>query len=182
METTTKQIINELHDEAMAEIMPLACELENQGVDQVKILNYVEKILNAKRAQFYDQISGPQSLKHGLEKALEKIGINFGIEEKKADSKAESVFYELMQKHGIPFDFQVKIGPYRVDYLIAGVLIFEGDGPQHLLTTEYDKRRDDYLRKMGYVVFRLSWEIVAILQDRVIEEIKKQVSELGVSL
>jgi very-short-patch-repair endonuclease len=175
-----KQTIEKLHSEAIEKVLPIAHEMEAQGVDQVKILDYVERYLTTKRNIFYKQLEEPQPLKSGIFKVLESMQEALGEKKKKADSHSEEVFYHLLRKYNIEFDFQFKIGPYRVDYLIEKVLIFEGDGPQHSLQEEYDEKRDKYLRKMGYLVFRLRWSVVALLQDRVIEEIINQLKELGI--
>ena len=89
----------------------------------------------------------------------------------KADSKAEAIFYELLQNSGTKFSFQHNIGPYRVDYLVMGFLIIEIDGPQH--DKNHDDKRDKYLRKMGYKIIRIPTWVLVSCPDAAIQEIKE---------
>lgn len=66
-----------------------------------------------------------------------------------------------MRDLGYSLEPQVWIGPYRVDFLVPGTrVIVEFDG-----AVKYDdrqaivaeKRREDDLRRRGYVVVRLMW-------------------------
>lgn len=89
-----------------------------------------------------------------------------------ADSKAELIFYDLLTENKIPFKFQYKISPYRVDFLIQDWLVFEIDGPMH--KKDYDDRRDKYIRKMGYEVMRAPLSVLMISPQVFIEEIKER--------
>lgn len=91
-----------------------------------------------------------------------------------ADSKAEIIFYELLTKNRIPFKFQYKIDPYRVDYLINNSLVFELDGPGHRHTKAYDDRRDKYIEKLGYEVMRVPLSILVMSPELVIDEIRER--------
>ncbi len=56
---------------------------------------------------------------------------------------------------GFKFRRQVSIGPYVVDFVCwSAQLIVEADGGQHSTRTEYDRRRDAYLRRQGFSVLR----------------------------
>jgi len=101
-------------------------------------------------------------IKRGYRKNREPVGIggvaSLVIDNMKGntnDSKAEVIFYEFLIESGIPFKFQYKIGPYKVDYLIDGSLVVELDGPHHNRQKEYDEKRDKYIEKMGYTVLRI---------------------------
>jgi len=87
------------------------------------------------------------------------------------DSKAELIFYNMLKEKSVKFDFQYKIGPYRVDFLIDKFLVVELDGPQH--NQERDATRDKYLRKMGYKVLRVPIWILAINEQSVLDEIEE---------
>jgi very-short-patch-repair endonuclease len=59
------------------------------------------------------------------------------------------------QVGGFKFRRQHQIGLYICDFAsLDGKLIVELDGSQHLKRTEYDDRRDSFLRSAGYRVLR----------------------------
>lgn len=77
------------------------------------------------------------------------------------ESPGETLTAQILRKLGFVVEPQVWIGPYRVDFLITGSrVIVEFDG-----AVKYDrradliaeKRREDDLRRRGYVVVRLMW-------------------------
>ena len=98
----------------------------------------------------------------------------------KADSKIEVIFYELLLRNEIPFKFQYKITPYKVDFLISDFLVLEIDGPMHLLQQEYDERRTEYIKGMGYEVMRVPINILAMGPEVIIEEIKERLKLKGI--
>jgi len=93
------------------------------------------------------------------------------------DSRSELILYEMLKSANIPFEFQYKIGHYRVDYLIDGRIVLECDGPQHGNRREKDRKRDQYLERLGYDVIRLSWSLIAQIPDVLISEIKALIME-----
>lgn len=77
------------------------------------------------------------------------------------ESPGESLTAQVLRDLGFEVLPQVWIGPFRVDFLIAGTrVVVEFDG-----AVKYDdraalvaeKRREDELRRRGYVVVRLMW-------------------------
>ena len=57
--------------------------------------------------------------------------------------------------YGLPFKRQVQIGNYIVDFSCKSkMVIVESDGSQHYEQAEYDKKKDDFLRNLGYIVLR----------------------------
>lgn len=77
------------------------------------------------------------------------------------ESPGESLTATVLRDLGFDLVPQVWIGPFRVDFLIAGTrVVVEFDG-----AIKYDdraalvaeKRREDELRRRGYVVVRLMW-------------------------
>ena len=73
---------------------------------------------------------------------------------------------------GFKFRRQQAIGPYVVDFVCQQAkLVVELDGSQHLENTEYDQRRDEWLRLQGYRVFRIWNHDWVLRQDTVMEEL-----------
>ena len=66
-----------------------------------------------------------------------------------------------------------------MDFLIAEVLVFEIDGPMHLLRQEYDEQRIKYIKRMGYEVMRIPVAILAMAPEIIIEEIKHRLNLIG---
>lgn len=77
------------------------------------------------------------------------------------ESPGETLTAQVLRDLGFELVPQVWIGPYRVDFLIAGSrVIVEFDGKVKYETKEdlvAEKRREDELRRRGYVVVRLMW-------------------------
>jgi len=96
----------------------------------------------------------------------------------KADSKAEIIFCNILYKNNIKFEFQKKIGPYKVDYLFDNNIILECDGPHHThpVQVQHDKMRDSYIEKKGYKILRCDWDMVAAMTDDVIELLQNYIS------
>lgn len=73
------------------------------------------------------------------------------------ESPTEAFFYKELIKSRIPFEYQVPIGRYRVDYLLKmndKYLCIELDGGQHQQNQSYDYSRDKFLKEKGYEVIR----------------------------
>ncbi len=74
---------------------------------------------------------------------------------------------------GLKFKRQKPIGRYIVDFIcLERRVIVELDGGQHSSQTEYDNRRDRWLREQGYQVLRF-WNHEVMQQlDAVLERIR----------
>jgi very-short-patch-repair endonuclease len=74
---------------------------------------------------------------------------------------AEAKLWGALRKRsfqGYRFNRQFRIGPYTVDFLCrARALVVEVDGDTHCTPEELaaDQPRENYLRKLGYSVFRV---------------------------
>ena len=171
-----KEITQALRTEAEGKIEAIASLMISQGMDSGKVQGALVKYVKKKIDDFYFvQREEDRSIGRIIPRIFAQLeGMKF---EEKADSKAEKSFYLILQKAEIPFRFQVKIGRYRVDYLIADNLIFEGDGPHHKNQKDYDVNRDKYLEKMGYDVMRMEWNLVSIMREQVISVIKEKIKE-----
>ena len=163
-----KEITQKIRDEAVEKFMPLAIQLQSEGMDPRDILYCLKKYNKNKLMKFY---------RDGYREKIDFKSIKDDL--KNADSKIEKIFFNLLNKNKIPFKFQVEIGSYRVDYLIADCIVFEGDGQQHENQKEYDAKRDTYLERMGFKVMRMRWVLVAQMKDRIIEEIKQLTGNIG---
>src|ERR1700746_485572 len=74
------------------------------------------------------------------------------------------------QVGGFKFRRQHQVGLYICDFAsLDGRLIVELDGSQHLERTEYDNRRDSFLRSAGYRVLRFWNGDVQAELDAVVE-------------
>ena len=76
---------------------------------------------------------------------------------RKAGNMAEIAFWMQVHKkkfHGLDFDRQKVIGNYIVDFFVKKLgLVVEMDGGSHNEKTEYDAKRDIYLKGLGLKVF-----------------------------
>lgn len=159
-----QEITEKLRQQAIENFYPLAESLAKEGLNPDEIATVFHKQVGLKVQQFYKGKHSPRPVK-------EIIGdVAAFVDKQRADSKAETVFYNMLSENGLKFDFQYRIGPYSADYLFAGFLVVELDGPQH--TKEHDDKRDQYMRKMGYKVIRVPIWILASFPEDVLEEIK----------
>lgn len=120
-----------------------------------------------KEAQFYKK---ERDLKHISRDIKELI---LSIQKRGKDSKAEMIFWEMLEGNNIPFEFQYKIGPYKADFFIKPALVVEIDGPHHNNQKEHDLKRNQYMEKMGYTVFRVPIYLLSMQEKAIIDEIQE---------
>lgn len=69
---------------------------------------------------------------------------------------AELEFREALERYGVVYVTQVRIGFYIADFVILNkMLIIEIDGKSHESTKQYDNRRDIFMRKCGFKTIRI---------------------------
>ena len=77
---------------------------------------------------------------------------------RKAMTKEERrLWFEFLKPNGINAHRQKALGPYIVDFYIAGArLVIELDGSQHYEGSgpQHDTERDDYLQSQGLTILR----------------------------
>lgn len=156
-----QEISLKLHKQVMDDFRPIAENLADNGFQKDDIVNIFQSQLKLKTRQYYHK-------QHGMKSVGDLLDIDYF--KANADSKAEAIFYDMLINSGLKFDFQYAIGPYRADYLFAGFLVVEIDGPQH--KKEYDDQRDLYMRKMGYKILRVPLWILVSCPEAVIAEIQ----------
>lgn len=75
-------------------------------------------------------------------------------------TSAEARLWQVLrsrQLNGAKFRRQVWLGPYIADFFCADArLIVEVDGESHALQTDYEDRRTDELRQLGFRVLRVT--------------------------
>jgi very-short-patch-repair endonuclease len=172
METLTKEISRKLRRKAADDFIEVGEILRSDGLPDRDIVAAFQSYQNQKRIQFYNR-SALSVRKINTTKTIQKI-----LEREGENSKAERIFYNMLKEKGIPFDFQRKIGPYRVDYLVDGNIVVECDGPHHKRQVEYDNRRDKYLESLGYHIVRISWGLISLVPDVFVDEIQKAIEDL----
>ncbi len=165
-----KEITEKLHKQAIKEFSPILEEMAKNGADKNEIVAAFQAQLKLKTQQYYDKAHNLTSVKDIFK------NISGEITKQNADSKAEQIFYDLLIQRGLKFEFQYKIGIYRADYLFAGILVVELDGPQH--EKNYDERRDQYMRRMGYVIIRIPLWVLVSCPEAVVEQITETVGKL----
>ena len=86
--------------------------------------------------------------------------VDHAREMRKGPTDEENKIWHILLKHIKPrFTRQKIIGSYIVDFYCPKLkLIIEIDGEQHYLeeNAEYEKRRDDFFEKAGYMILRFS--------------------------
>lgn len=79
---------------------------------------------------------------------------DFAEEMRNCPTDAEKAFMDRLIEARIIFRFQVVIGCYIADFVI-GKTVVEVDGSSHNKRKEYDRKRTDFLKSMGYNVIRV---------------------------
>jgi very-short-patch-repair endonuclease len=108
--------------------------------------------------------------------------IHYSKKNRHAGILAEVLFWKQVYKgnfYGINFNRQKIIGNYIVDFYVPSLsLVIEIDGSSHNYKEEYDFRREDFLKSLGLVVYKipdievkrnLSW-IMEGLKDFIVSE------------
>ena len=98
-------------------------------------------------------------------------------------TKGEAIlwFYALKARkmYGYQFNRQYPIGNYIVDFICRKLnLIVEIDGSSHLSKSESDRKRQDDLEGLGYIILRFSEAEVVHRLDDVVEKISYAVETL----
>lgn len=159
-----QEITEKLHKKMMEEFQPTAERLAKEGRDASEIATIFQGQLRIKIAEYYKSDTSPKLIGEILNDILDSS------KKANADSKAESIFYQMLIEQNLDFKFQYPIGPYRADYLFSGFLVVELDGPQY--EKKHDEKRDLYMRQMGYKIIRVPIPILIWSPSAVIDEIK----------
>ena len=81
--------------------------------------------------------------------------------------------------YGYQFNRQYPVGNYIVDFICRKLnLIVEIDGSSHISKSESDRKRQDDLEGLGYVILRFSEAEVVHRLDDVVEKISYAVETL----
>ena len=134
--------------------------------DRPKVEKFIHLYKLNKEHKYLIESKQPKGLGTIIRRSLESVA------EVNPDSKIELYMHNVLQEERLQFSFQYKIGPFRADFLIAETLVLEIDGPMH--NEDYDKRRDKYLKKMGYDVMRVPTWLIEMDTDLIIKEIRER--------
>lgn len=93
------------------------------------------------------------------------------------NTKAEYVLWQELRRNelGHRFRRQTSIGRFIVDFYCHKLrLIIEVDGPihDHVYSKQYDKSRENWLLRKGYIVIHFTNEEILFDRERVLEIIK----------
>lgn len=78
----------------------------------------------------------------------------------KGESFPEVYWRNVLENNGINFQQELRIGRFRLDFAVGGILDIEIDGEQHYLDPKIfrsNQRRDQELRDAGWRVLRIRW-------------------------
>jgi very-short-patch-repair endonuclease len=92
---------------------------------------------------------------------------------RKNPTNAERLLWQHLRRRrlaGFRFRRQHSIGPYICDFAcLEAAIVVELDGSQHVEQSDYDERRDAFLRSQGFRVLRF-WNNDVLVQINVILE------------
>ena len=163
--------MNKKHSEAEKKLIndfkPIADSLREKGWSDKRIQSAIRKTLDTKSKKEYFDFNPLSDIGKDLIQDVRK----------KADSKIEAILYKYLCDANIDFEFQYRIGKYRVDFFIPDALIVEVDGPYHDKKSqiERDRKKDNYLKLLGYEVLRIPVLVLTYSPEAVIDEIKSRI-------
>jgi len=99
----------------------------------------------------------------------------------KGRSYPEEYWKGVLDSYSVSYIEQYQIGPYHLDFAIGNIDL-EIDGDQHYLDERVvasDKRRNEYLEKLGWKVIRVKWSDYQKMVDKktYIEYIIKEITD-----
>jgi very-short-patch-repair endonuclease len=157
------KISEKIKEQIIEDLMPTLQAYRDAGVNNTRIQAMVDRHIKNRTRKFYEN-----------KKKLGDVLIEHLDDLRKRCSEAEAAFYHLLVDAGVDFKFQYPIEPYLIDYFVPEDLVVELVGPLHGTEKQKlnDKKRDAYLEKLGYRIFRIPITVVAMDKDAVITEIK----------
>lgn len=166
MEISMSKTPPEAEKKLIRDFKPIADSLRKQGWSDGRIQSVIRKTLNTRSKKEYLDFNCLRELTYDVVQDIRE----------KADSKIEAIFYNHLCEAGIDFEFQYRIGKYRVDFFIPDTLIVEIDGPHHdsKLQKERDRKKDNYLKFLGYEILRIPTLVLTYSPKAVIDEIKSR--------
>jgi very-short-patch-repair endonuclease len=92
---------------------------------------------------------------------------------RKSPTDAERILWQRLRRRqlaGYKFRRQHSVGPYICDFAcLDGFIVVELDGSQHAEQSDYDTRRDSFLRSRGFRVLRF-WNQDVLARTSVVLE------------
>jgi very-short-patch-repair endonuclease len=85
-------------------------------------------------------------------------------------SYPEKFFMKVLDNNNIKYERELRVGKYFIDFAIKDKMIaLEIDGKQHLYEDriESDKRKDKFLRKKNWDVYRIPWKNINTLEGKI---------------
>jgi len=80
---------------------------------------------------------------------------------------------DTLQEFGIPYQKQIAVGKFTVDFMLPRNFALEADGWYWHQNVTKEQRRDAYLQKHGYTPIHLRWEgnatVPEIVRDMMID-------------
>jgi len=106
-------------------------------------------------------------------RSYDKVAFKTGLlsRQRTIVSPPEKILAKSLQRAGVCFETQVRIGPYCVDFVLPGRIIVEVEGRSHDSRMEKDKERVDFLERNGYIVAR--FRAGDVCNERTAELIRK---------
>jgi very-short-patch-repair endonuclease len=90
---------------------------------------------------------------------------------RKDPTRAERILWQSLRRRqlaGFRFRRQHSVGPYICDFAcLEASIILELDGSQHVEQSDYDRRRDNFLRSHGFRVLRF-WNNDVLVRTEVV--------------
>lgn len=115
-----------------------------------------------------------------METSFVKIG-DIARKFKNFESPIEEKIGQWLEKFGIIYETQKKIGKYRADIFIKtrySKIVIECDGEQYHKDKAKDRSRDQYMQELGYIVLRFTGSQINTNAEACTAKIIESISEV----
>lgn len=88
-------------------------------------------------------------------------------------SRPEKITKNILEKVGISFKQEFKVGKYFIDFALPNKIALEIDGKQHNYKErrEKDLEKDKFLIEQGWKIIRIPWDDKQNMEEKILEKI-----------
>lgn len=91
-------------------------------------------------------------------------------------SRPEKITKNILEKEGLLFEREFKVGKYFIDFVLPNKIALEIDGKQHNYKErkEKDLEKDKFLLEQGWKIIRIPWNDNQNMEEKIIGELTER--------
>lgn len=170
---TLKRIIKEKHP-----LIPKKCEkcgkeffVKKKKINQKTCSKKCSAQLRASSEIGKKQLS--KLFSDSAKKRYKNGDTTIGWQSRNKMSRPEKITKDILERNGLSFDQEFKIGKYFIDFALPNKIALEIDGKQHNYKErkEKDLEKDKFLIEQGWKIIRISWDDKQNMEEKILEKI-----------